>query len=196
MRWSVPDKKSWGPSCPKTWDCIIRKTASIQLVIQLIRGWSMQGLWVTTIGHRPPQWPHCLPSCITDIMHITLSPRPSSSIFAYCKRSKTGAENGLGMRLVYHCYICVVCLRNFLFVYECMVILALQWLLYYSICTIQMYCLISCFVLKYLATRIMGTRIVYSQTQHHNVMSLMEQWHCQQWLLKALFMHSRAVFVA
>ena len=31
--------------------------------------------------------------------YITLSPRPSPSAFAYCKLSKTGGRNGLGMRL-------------------------------------------------------------------------------------------------
>ena len=63
---------------------------------------------------------------------------------------------------VYHCYICVVCLRNFLSVYEYLIIPAVQC---YSIYATQMYCLISCFVLKYLAMRRMGTRIVTSQTQ-------------------------------
>ena len=42
---------------------------------------------------------HSLP----DVMHVTLSPinvpRPSPSAFAYCKPSKTGGGNGLGMRL-------------------------------------------------------------------------------------------------
>ena len=40
------------------------------------------------------------PSCLPDIMPMTLSPRPSPSIIAYCKRSKTGGgRNGLGTRL-------------------------------------------------------------------------------------------------
>ena len=52
----------------------------------------MQGLRVTMIGHHPPHVPLCLP----DIMHVTFSPRPSPSIFSYCKRSKTGGRNGLG----------------------------------------------------------------------------------------------------
>ena len=32
------------------------------------------------------------PSHLPDVMHMTLSPRPSPSIFAYCKRSKTGGR--------------------------------------------------------------------------------------------------------
>ena len=50
----VPDE---GPSCNilfKNLRLQRRKTASIQLIIQKIRGWSTQGLWVTTIGHPPP----------------------------------------------------------------------------------------------------------------------------------------------
>ena len=39
------------------------------------------------------------PSRLPDVMHMTLSPRPSPSVFAYCKRSKTGGRNGLGTRL-------------------------------------------------------------------------------------------------
>ena len=31
--------------------------------------------------------------------HVIKSPRPSPSVFAYCKQSKTGGGNGLGMRL-------------------------------------------------------------------------------------------------
>ena len=34
-----------------------------------------------------------------DVTHVTLSPRPSPSVFAYCKRSNTGRGNGLGTRL-------------------------------------------------------------------------------------------------
>ena len=41
----------------------------------------------------------CLPSCLPDVMHVTLSPRPFLSIFAYCKRSKTEGGNTLGMML-------------------------------------------------------------------------------------------------
>ena len=38
--------------------------------------------------------------CLPDITHVTRSPRPSPSVFAYCKRSNTGGGNGLGTRLV------------------------------------------------------------------------------------------------
>ena len=44
------------------------------------------------VRHRPP-------SCLPDIKHVTLSPRPSPSVFAYCKQSKTGGGNSLGTRL-------------------------------------------------------------------------------------------------
>ena len=47
------------------------------------------------VGHRPTR----LPSRLPYIMDMTLSPRPPPSIFAYCKRSKTGGRNGLGKRL-------------------------------------------------------------------------------------------------
>ena len=33
--------------------------------------------------------------------HVVRFTRPSPSVFAYCKRSKTGAGEGLGTRLVY-----------------------------------------------------------------------------------------------
>ena len=91
-------------SCLRTWDHNVRKTVSIQLVAWLTQGWSTQSLWVTTIGHRPPsRLPSRLPSCLPDVTHVTLSPSPSPSIFAYCKRSKTGGENGLGTRLLTDC---------------------------------------------------------------------------------------------
>ena len=41
-----------------------------------------------------------LPSRLPDVTHVTLSPRPSPSVFAYRMRSKTGGGNGLGTRLV------------------------------------------------------------------------------------------------
>ena len=47
------------------------------------------------VGHHPTR----LPSRLPDIMDMTLSPRPPPSIFAYCKRSKTGGRDGLGTRL-------------------------------------------------------------------------------------------------
>ena len=42
---------------------------------------------------------HCL-TCLTSL-HMTRSPGPSLSVFAYCKQAKTGGGNGLGMRLDY-----------------------------------------------------------------------------------------------
>ena len=49
----------------------------------------------------PP--PVCLPSRLPDVTHVTLSPRPSPSVFAYSMRSKTGSGNGLGTRLTDDC---------------------------------------------------------------------------------------------
>ena len=43
----------------------------------------------------------CLPSVYLMSPHMTKSPRPSPSVFAYCKRSNTGGGNGLGMRLTF-----------------------------------------------------------------------------------------------
>ena len=46
------------------------------------------------ILHRTPPPSHLpshLLSCLPDIMHMTLSPRPSLSVFAYCKQSKLEA---------------------------------------------------------------------------------------------------------
>ena len=39
--------------CARTWDCNIRKTALIQLVLWWTSGWSMHSLWVTKIRHCP-----------------------------------------------------------------------------------------------------------------------------------------------
>ena len=46
----------------------------------------------------PP--PSCVSSRLPDVTHVTLSPSPPPphSVFAYCKRSKTGDENALGER--------------------------------------------------------------------------------------------------
>ena len=41
----------------------------------------------------------CDVMCAAD--HVVRFTRPSPSDFAYCKRSKTGAGEGLGMRLVF-----------------------------------------------------------------------------------------------
>ena len=56
-------------------------------------------------------------ACAVD--HVVRFTRPSPSVFAYCKRSNTGAGEGLGMRLVgitgsLHCSI-VICERLTLF---------------------------------------------------------------------------------
>ena len=41
----------------------------------------------------------CLPSDYLMSSHMTRSPRPSPSLFAYCKQSNTGGGNGLETRL-------------------------------------------------------------------------------------------------
>jgi len=41
----------------------------------------------------------CLSSSYLTLAHMTRSPGPSPSVFAYCKRSKTGGGNSLGTRL-------------------------------------------------------------------------------------------------
>ena len=46
----------------------------------------------------PP--PLHLPSRLPDVTHVTLSPRPSPSVFAYCKRSKTGGRKVLGNKAI------------------------------------------------------------------------------------------------
>ena len=74
-------------SCPRTRDCSVQKTVSIQLVVRLSWGWSRQSLWVATI----------LLSVYLMSSHVVWSPRPS--VFAYCKQSKIGAGKGLGTRL-------------------------------------------------------------------------------------------------
>ena len=45
------------------------------------------------------QPPSRLPSRLPDVMHVTFSPRPSPSLFAYSMQSKIGGGNGLGTRL-------------------------------------------------------------------------------------------------
>ena len=48
--------------------------------------------------------PSCLPSHLPDVMQVTVSLRLSPSVFAYCKRSKTGGGNGLGTRLAFQAW--------------------------------------------------------------------------------------------
>ena len=48
------------------------------------------------------------PSVDTDVIHVINDTRPSPSIFAYCKRSKTGRWEGLGTKLC----LCQTCARG------------------------------------------------------------------------------------
>ena len=72
-------------SCPKT-----VKTACYLVDLRLINA-----RFVSYNDQAPS--PSCLH--VPDVMHATLSPRPSPSVFAYYKWSKTWGRNGLGTRL-------------------------------------------------------------------------------------------------
>ena len=50
---------------------------------------------IITVGHCPPR----VSSLKPPVLALTKSPRPPPSVFAYCKRSKTGSGSGLGTRL-------------------------------------------------------------------------------------------------
>jgi len=63
------------------------------------------------VRHYPP--PFCLPSRLPDVTHVTLSPRPSLSVFAHCKQSKTGGGNGLGTRLIHFIARSLYCLWRY-----------------------------------------------------------------------------------
>ena len=54
------------------------------------------------------QWSGTAPLMSTWRHARDFSPRPSPSVFAYCKRSKTGSGNGLGTSLVLCCVQCVL----------------------------------------------------------------------------------------
>jgi len=51
---------------------------------------------------------HLPPSYLMPLQ-VTRSPRPSPSVFAYCKQSNTGGRNGLGMKLHTHGEILMYC---------------------------------------------------------------------------------------
>ena len=80
---AVPDKESWGSFfkiSPRPWDCNVRKTVSIHLIILYIWG------WVCKLQR----------SGITPLMSSSSMSPFLPGIFACCKRSKTG---GLARRL-------------------------------------------------------------------------------------------------
>ena len=93
---AVPDEGSCDPSC------------SIYLVQKLETvTFERQCQYSSLFGRFEADQPESLsyndrappPSCLPDVMHVTLSPKPSPSVFAYCKRSKAWGGNGLETRL-------------------------------------------------------------------------------------------------
>ena len=86
MRWSassLPDNKLY-------WHCLLNVTVSSSWTKYYKKDFKI-------LRQVPP--PSRLPSHLPDVMHMTLSPRPSPSDFAYSVRSKTGGGNSLGTRL-------------------------------------------------------------------------------------------------
>ena len=74
----------------------------MQGIITIVRCSQQQG-WVNLKQNHYSRHitPMCLPSVYLTSLHVTKSPRPSPSIFVYCKQSKTGGGNDLGTRVVY-----------------------------------------------------------------------------------------------
>ena len=72
----------------------------------LVNTWASSSLMdVTRKGFEILHWALplvCLPSV------YLISPRPSHSVFTYCKRSKAGGGNGLGTRLTWIILCCVL----------------------------------------------------------------------------------------
>ena len=90
---AVPDEESQNPSCyvsTRIGGKSIRKAASIPSIVHDVRDRKNYYDWAPSlvcVYLTPP--------------HMTKSPNPPHSIFAYCKRSKTGGGNSLGTRLVF-----------------------------------------------------------------------------------------------
>ena len=74
-----------------------------------------QGIW---LWHKTTETcKHCQLLCIRIYTYFGKWTRPSPSVFAYCKQSKTGRWKGLGMRLyllhlVLHIHVSVLTLRK------------------------------------------------------------------------------------
>ena len=96
MRGAVPDKESWGPSLSDNLRLQHSKD-SVNTVCCPVDSRLINAEFVSYNDWSPP--PSRLPSHLPDVTHVTLSPRPSPSVFAYSMWSKTGGRNGLGMRL-------------------------------------------------------------------------------------------------
>ena len=95
VRGAVPDEESWGPSCNILSKKLETVTFERQHQYSLLFGKpKADQCKVVIYNDRAPP-----PSRLPDVTHVTLSPRLSPSVFAYCKQSKTGGGNGLGTRL-------------------------------------------------------------------------------------------------
>ena len=126
-RGAVPDEESLSPSCN-----ILSKNLkmchskdSVNTVCCPVDSRLINAEFVSYNDRAPPAL--CLPSRLPDVTHVTLSPRPSPSVFAYSMRSKTGGGNGLGTRL--HCapvagasLHCVTSLNKLTLVQRCVVL--------------------------------------------------------------------------
>ena len=97
MTSSIPglEVRARGGRCPmknleilpiiRTQDCSIQKPASINACTLTLFG----GLKADQHKVCELMIGHCPPSCLPGVMYMTKSPRPSPSVFAYCKWLKT-----------------------------------------------------------------------------------------------------------
>ena len=86
LRWSASSL----PHNELYWHCLLNATVS--------SFWTKYYKKNFKILHQAPP-PSRLPSRLSDVTHVTLSPRPPPSVFTYSIRSKTGGWNGLETRL-------------------------------------------------------------------------------------------------
>ena len=81
----------------------ILRSFSVNTAHYLVDSRLINARFVSYDDQAPP--PLCLPSCPPDVMHVTFSPRPSPSVFANWKQSKTGSGTDLGMGLTRSHYV-------------------------------------------------------------------------------------------
>ena len=87
MRGVVPDKESQSPSCNK--NVTFERRCQYRSLFGRLEADQRKVCELQQSGTAP-----------LTFTFMTLSPRSSPSIFAYCKLSKTGGGNGLGTRLL------------------------------------------------------------------------------------------------